>query len=1175
MAKAAEDASDITDRAPPLCAYIISRDTCRLQTTPVTTFAFPRLRHSLPLIAAVLLLLSQGALAAVPSISSESNVLVDEIDAAITAIEAQEDLDEENQGRILEQLRDARSQLENQAAAERDTASFKESMESAPGEIESLTAELNKPAQPAPTPESLGVTDQTELRELEQILTRESAALDSTNARLAQLEADIQSTGNRPAEARARIDELRSEISDLDRAREEAPPPGETKELTDARVLAAELRLRARRAELERLEQELASQSVRVELLRVQRDLASRQQDNERQRVEMLTSLVNDKRRSSAEDAQSEALEVEQEFRDSHPAVREIAAGNAELTGELPAVAEDIADASEELTLANQKSERIERALARSEQRLRIAGISQAIGRLLLEERRSLPRVSQYRQEVRDRRKTLAEIGLAQVRIDEQRRELTPISRSVTATMQDVAADIDDPTELAEIQEQIRTLLISRRDLLQSASHGYTSYLAALSDLDVAQRRLLVSAAEYKRFLDRHLIWIPSATPVSLDTIKDSGPSLAWALSPAEWGDVWTSLVQSLRERLLLTILGILAIAALLWARPRLIQRQVDINTKVGRLSTDSIWLTIQALIIVTLRVLPLPLAFGFAGLALQYGPDQSGFTISVATALLAVSPFLYHTTVFRALCENKGVAHVHFGVKPRSLDIIRRQLDFLTAFGVPLVFTTVLYFAAPEPAYRDSLGRLFFVALMIVLALVLHPLEHPRHGIAGAYFDRDPGSRMSRLRWLWYVLAVGGPISLGLLALSGFLYTAGMLIDHLIDTIWLILTLTVINLSVLRWLALERRKIAWQAAVEKREARRTGEDQAQAAAGATAEGDAPVIESQPLDLEAVDLQMRRLLRAFLLVVGIIAAYGIWSDILPALKILNEVTLWSNPTTVDGVATLKPVTLADAVLALVILVATFIASKNLPGLTEIAILQHLDLQPGSRYTINTLLRYFVVTIGVIAVLNIVGLPWSRIQWLVAALSVGLGFGLQEIVANFVSGLIILFERPVRVGDTVTVGNLSGTVSRVRIRATTITDWDRKEIVVPNKEFITSQVINWTLSDPITRIVIQVGVSYGTDAKLAHKVMEETLRANPLILDEPEPRAYFMGFGDSSLDFKLYMYSRQLGDRFPIMHSVHEDILEALRKNDIEIPFPQRDLHVRSSVDLPIGGGAKD
>jgi potassium efflux system protein len=233
---------------------------------------------------------------------------------------------------------------------------------------------------------------------------------------------------------------------------------------------------------------------------------------------------------------------------------------------------------------------------------------------------------------------------------------------------------------------------------------------------------------------------------------------------------------------------------------------------------------------------------------------------------------------------------------------------------------------------------------------------------------------------------------------------------------------------------------------------------------------------------------------------------------------------------------------------------------------EMAILQRLSLTPGSRYAIKTLVGYVVVTTGTIWVLGIIGWNWSQIQWLVAALSVGLGFGLQEIVANFVSGLVILFERPVRVGDTVTVGQLTGTVSQVRIRATTITDWDRKEIIVPNKSFITEQVINWTLTDPITRAVIKVGISYGSDVEKARKVMLETLESLPMVLDDPEPKVYFTEFGDSSLDFTLHAHMRQISDRLPVRDEIHRAIFATLREHGIEIPFPQRDLHIKTKTE---------
>jgi potassium efflux system protein len=341
-------------------------------------------------------------------------------------------------------------------------------------------------------------------------------------------------------------------------------------------------------------------------------------------------------------------------------------------------------------------------------------------------------------------------------------------------------------------------------------------------------------------------------------------------------------------------------------------------------------------------------------------------------------------------------------------------------------------------------------------------------------------------------------------------------------------------------------------------------------------DGELPAVEQKPLDLDAIDQQTRRLVNAVLVFIGVLIGWGIWADVLPALGVFEQVSLWSQTAMIDGQETIVPVTLADLLLALVVAAVTTIAARNLPGLMEIAVLRHLALQPGSRYAANTLVRYVVVMAGVFAVLGIVGWDWSRIQWMVAALSVGLGFGLQEIVANFVSGLVILFERPVRVGDTVTVGQLTGKVARVRIRATTIIDWDRKEIIVPNKAFITEQVVNWTLSDPITRIVIPVGIAYGSDFNLAHRVMGDTLSRLPLVLEEPPPRVYFVGFGDNSLNFNLYVFSRELEDRLPLTHAVHAEILSALRENGIEIPFPQRDLHLRSvSPDIKGYGADED
>jgi potassium efflux system protein len=161
---------------------------------------------------------------------------------------------------------------------------------------------------------------------------------------------------------------------------------------------------------------------------------------------------------------------------------------------------------------------------------------------------------------------------------------------------------------------------------------------------------------------------------------------------------------------------------------------------------------------------------------------------------------------------------------------------------------------------------------------------------------------------------------------------------------------------------------------------------------------------------------------------------------------------------------------------------------------------------------------------------------------------------------------LLFERPIRVGDTVTVGDVTGRVSHIQMRATHIVDWDRKELIVPNKTFITDQLINWTLSDTVTRVVLFIGVAYGVDADLVEELLKETVKNTELVLHDPEPTVNFVGFGESSLNFKVNVYVRDLSDRVPVTNQLHKAIYMALVRNHIEIPYPQRDVHIRSVAD---------
>ncbi|WP_145198055.1 mechanosensitive ion channel domain-containing protein [Planctomycetes bacterium Poly30] len=271
---------------------------------------------------------------------------------------------------------------------------------------------------------------------------------------------------------------------------------------------------------------------------------------------------------------------------------------------------------------------------------------------------------------------------------------------------------------------------------------------------------------------------------------------------------------------------------------------------------------------------------------------------------------------------------------------------------------------------------------------------------------------------------------------------------------------------------------------------------------------------------------------------------------------------------------LNTLTLGDVLLALIFLALTNVAVRNLPALLELALLQRLPLDGGARYAITTIVRYLILIVGVSAISGAVGIGWRQVQWLAAALTFGLAFGLQEIFANFVSGLIILIERPVRVGDIVTVGGTEGRVTQLRMRATTILDWDRREYLIPNKEFITASVINWTLTDPVTRVVIAVGVAYGSDTDLARKLLIEAAKECRQVMDDPVPSAIFRRFGDSTLDFDLRVYLANR-DLWPtVIDELHSKIDKKFRSNGIEIAFPQRDVHVSGAIHLERQGGSK-
>jgi len=222
-----------------------------------------------------------------------------------------------------------------------------------------------------------------------------------------------------------------------------------------------------------------------------------------------------------------------------------------------------------------------------------------------------------------------------------------------------------------------------------------------------------------------------------------------------------------------------------------------------------------------------------------------------------------------------------------------------------------------------------------------------------------------------------------------------------------------------------------------------------------------------------------------------------------------------------------------------------------------------EFERGVGDSINTLLHYVLITVGFFIALSALGVQLRNFAIIAGALSVGIGFGLQNVVNNFVSGLILLFERPVRVGDTIRLEDELGIVSKIGLRSTTVTTLDQAEVIVPNADLISEKVTNWTLTNAVARAVIPVGVAYGSNISRVLEILTEVAGENADVLPEPKPMVLFTEFADSSLEFEVRVWVRELRLRMFVRSAMLAEIDKRFRAEGIEIPFPQRDLHVRS------------
>ncbi|MCA9185510.1 MAG: mechanosensitive ion channel, partial [Planctomycetales bacterium] len=1019
-----------------------------------------------------------------PGNEASTEITSSQIEAQQKALSQNVDVSEVDRVKIADAYRAAMQSLDSSATATGNATKFDKNMATLDSDTKAAVAKRDAMSSDLPKIEVPPAS--VPLAELEQQLSLARQTLEQVEQAYQNLQAEPNRRTDRLAKIPGLIKSAEDEVADLQ--------PEVAAESSDAAAVSVEsaqtLKNLAKLQELNATIKALKAERVYLEnsdaLIRARTDIAARDYDVAKAEFEQWQQLVNQRRQESSTQQQTEAAE---DLRDAPEVIQELARENRDLAAQRAELAAKIEEATTRLQHVRDEENRITAEYESTRGKVEAVGLSQASGQLLREERGRLPNVRQHRANMIERQPLMGQVRFDIYELNETRNKLA----SIDIQAEKIAAEFPPP-QREQVKEQARAQLAKKRDYVDALIADKKSYSRTLLDLDEHEETLIEVTESYRDFIDGRVLWIRSEDPLSGRDAQLTKDAVMWLLKPGNWTSVWTTIWQDVQRRPMYVVVMAGALAMLVYAQPVLRKRISELGEMASRRAFSEFSPTVRVLLATITISLPVPLVMWYVGWRISASLVAADFANAFANALFSTGIVLFLADFSRQVCRPLGLADVHFEWPIEATNLVRRHLRWLMAIGLPATFVFVMFRSQTTQSLWDaSLGRIGLIIALIAGAAFLWRVLKPGAPLFQHFVGYDHKRWLYRLRYAWYPIAFLSPVLLMLLALVGYYNTSQTLSRRLFQTVCLVSFLVLSGAILNRWVLMVRRRLAIQRA---RQRLMTNKDEAtsdEAAGIASQEIEAAV------DLASVSDQTKKLISIALVVLTIICLRWIWADVLPAFSILQTVRVWPGTT---------EVTLAQALLAVLALVGTYIVARNAPGLLELTVLKHLPLDAGSRYAINMLTGYAVTIAGISLAGQVVGFTWDTVQWLVAAMGIGLGFGLQEIFGNFVSGIILLFERPLRVGDIVTLGDTTGVVTRIRMRATTITDWDRKEYVVPNKDLITGTLLNWTLTDQTNRLVIPVGIAYGSDTKLALELLLKAADDHPLVLSDPAPNATF-------------------------------------------------------------------
>ncbi len=956
--------------------------------------------------------------------------------------------------------------------------------------------------------------------ELEQQVAAQLHELSGWQQELGEANALIVRTQTRPERAQLEITTNQKRLQEISAQLKSTREGGKALLLAE-REDALNAELEALQAKNRLRQAELAANSSLQDLVSSNRELLALRVRLAEERLQGLQTLLSEKRQAASElTVQEQSLGVEKAGEDA--LLLKESNLNLRLSDYLLNITERRNQLSQKAVEVRQQLDNLQQMDRALDEQISVLQGSLLLAKILYQQKQALPQLTIDR--------TLAE-QIADTRLNQF--ELRQLRENLQRPDDYVEFKL---AELPEDAQALRTALSGlvrvRSELVDRLNHEMNAYLSEAIAVQLDQKQLQTMAVRLRAVLDEQMFWVPSNKPLDGGWLKALPKRLVQQivnLDPdslmVQLWRAWTANPAGFLPALLLTLL-------VLWKRNWLCSRVRHAESNIGHYLLDRQHYTPVAVLSVLLLILPLSAWLGSAGWLARL--QSQGAAYELGNALINMARLgLVFSLAYRLLTEG-GVAQLHLQWPADTVRFLRRRVAWISLTVWLLALLVPLVQANLSRLGDDVLGMLLLAAGLLVLSALI-----------GNLLSREYSQLPWFARLAGWTMALVPLVFVGALV-AGYYYTVLQLSDRLLTSLALLMLWFILRALLERGLTIAARRLAWHRAQRQQEQDGTdGHDE------------------QGLDLVQANEQSLRLARFMLLAGFVVMQYWVWADVISLLAYLDNVVLYESNQLDAAGGPISLLSLRNLMNALVIVGMTVMLARNLPGLLEVLFLSRFRLTQGSSYAVMRLVSYSISSIGIVATLAALGVSWNKLQWLVAALSLGLGFGLQEIFANFVSGLIILFEKPVRIGDLVTIGDMTGTVSRIRIRAITITEFDRKESIIPNKVFVTERLLNWSLSDSVTRITLHIRLAYDADLELARKLMLETMQENSRILEDPEPVVLFLEVGPSSFNHEMRYHVGEISDRNPSIDEVHNRLIERFRAAGIQMAFQQMDVHIRS------------